>query len=348
MLGSLLLDRIFKLSWPKAIYAVTCIFFLSGTVEYTPDWEGYSNWISNDSGRDLIFQYISAVYKDYGQEYSAIHMTYVLLHSALLVYLASRLTKGYFLVLFFFLSITYLFYTTQIRFFLAYFSFCLGLYMGAVEKKNNLSIALYLFAFLNHSAVILIVPFIFALRLQPKRLALYIATLAIASFLVISLPNIVSFLPDTSSYFSDYLASDVDRPGILGSLSIFGPYLASSVLLHRLSQRLYRNGDSTAHTLHYQYVWYMTVLPMAYLPVAMGLQIVGHRIIVSSLIFHFSAWMILFRNGFKFTRASATTVMLGIWLFFLVSTYAIPYVFGMTSYFDSSLKVFKSNLLFQD
>ncbi|MEZ2295897.1 EpsG family protein [Variovorax sp. RCC_210] len=336
-----------KSPWPKILYVIAGVFFVCGLVTYTPDWDGYSYWMSNDAGRDIVFQFLSALYRDNGYEYSALHMTYVLLHAIILVYLASKLTKNYFIVVFIYISIIYLFYTTQIRFFLAYFLFAFGAYCLVIDRRHWRSALFFVAAVLNHSALILMAPLVLLFYVSPKKLGRSILFLASGFWTIALLLNLTALLPAGAEYFSSYISSDAERPGLLGSFLVFGPYILSSALLYFFIRGKAGGYRSLEENPLLRYSWYMALTPMVYLPIAMGLQIVGHRFIVSSLIFHLCAWMSLFKVQLKFSKELRYGVLIGIWSIFLSFTYLIPSLFGMDSYLDSSLKVFGSNMFFR-
>lgn len=336
-----------KSRWPKVLYVVGAVFFVCGLVTYTPDWDGYSYWMSNDAGRDVVFQFLSALYRDHGYEYSALHMTYVLLHAALLVYLTSKLTKNYFLAVLIYISIIYLFYTTQIRFFLAYFLFSFGIYCLVINRWYRRSALLFVAAILNHSALLLMIPMLVLFYIGPKKIGRFILVLAVGFWAVALLLNLTSLLPAGAEYFSSYISSDAERPGLLGSFLVFGPYILSSGLLYFFVRGKSGGYRALEENPALKYAWYMALTPMIYLPIAMGLQIIGHRFIVSSLIFHLCAWMSLFSIQLKFTKELRYGVMIGIWGLFLSFTYAIPAIFGLDGYLDNSLKVFGSNVFFR-
>lgn len=340
-----LLSSVTKLLTLKIIYVVSVIFIVCGLVTYTPDWDGYSNWMTNDSGRDLIFQLLSSFYSDHGYDYSMLHMTYVILHASMLVYLVSKLTKNYSFVILIYISIIYLFYTTQIRFFLAYFSYCVGVYLIFLGKPKRIAGLFLIFAVLNHSAVVLMFPFAAFLYVNPKKLGTYIifsAGVLGATFMFL---NITSLLPVNADYFADYLSPDVKRPGLLGSLLIFAPYAISAGALFFLTRQRSFDLMPAEKKLPFRYAWCMSLTPMIYLPIAMGLQIVGQRLIVSSLIFHLCAWTLLLREEYRLSKPSCYVVLICIWAFFLSFAYGIPSILGLENYFDSTIKVFQSNIL---
>jgi hypothetical protein len=208
-------------------------------------------------------------------------------------------------------------------------------------------VLLFIAAILNHSAVFLMIPLVALLYVSPKKIGRSVFILAGGLWAFLLLMNVSALLPAGAEYFSSYISSDVDRPGLSGSLLIFGPYAISSIFLYLFIRRRASGYLILEEDRSLRYTWYMAFTPMIYLPIAMGLQIVGHRFIVSSLLFHLCAWTILLKVQFRFSKELRYGTVIGIWLFFLSFTYVIPFLFGMNSYLDSSIKVFESNMFFR-
>lgn len=332
-------------------YVFLLIVLFSGFVTYTPDWDGYTHWMEYQSGRDYLFKTISDYYTALGKGYAELHLTFVCLYTFLCVYLASRLSpKNGALISAVYVSIVYLFYTTQIRFFLAYFLFFFSCYELIIRKSWVKSLIIFIIAVSSHLAILGLMPiacFAFIARSSPKKLPFFIIAFGILLFLVTIFA--VEFLANSGDlYFTEYLSVKEVRPTFLGSTFIFGPYIASAFFLwFAVRKELRWQQRERASPPEFELCWVVAVGALIYLPIAFIAQIIGHRFIVASLIFHLLAWSyILGPKGFAFKSIPTRVSIFLLGLCFFLSTYIIPDLLGHPYYSESTRAVFESNSLF--
>ena len=143
---SLVASKTTKGKFVNSLLSFVFIYVISGFVTYTPDWEGYEIWISLDSGRDVLFNYLRDKIVLLGYGYKALHLIFTGLYSFFLVFFISRFEKRTYLVAILYIPLIYLFFAAQYRFFLGYFSMCLAYYFFVIQRKESWGVGLAIFA----------------------------------------------------------------------------------------------------------------------------------------------------------------------------------------------------------
>lgn len=327
-----------------SIYILIIIF--SGLVGYTPDWDGYLYWYENDSGRDIFFTAASRFFLQMNLDYSYLHLAFVSLHGFFLAYLGGKMLGKYSgIMLFMYISVVYLFYTTQIRFVLAYFSACLGFFLLSHGRKILQSAILFIFAIINHISIIAIAPIFLLLSFENKSPRKFIFRTVVGGAFFYAFIAFVFPFYGGESYLINYFSSGAAISTAFGGIATFSPYLLSSILIFKLFPKVPPIRRVSISYGVAKWSSRMAIGSMIYFPVSIYYQIVGHRFIALALIFHLTAWIYIAisRVPFFFSRV---LLIASVWFWFAFFAYFGPAMFGLNSYIEKTLNILESNELF--
>lgn len=145
-----------------AYLSVAFVILVSGFVSYTPDMALYQIWMEQGAGRGIVFSFISEIIAE--NSYPILHLSYITLGALALSYLVGLFNMSNVnrvLVIVAWLSLEYLHFTTQLRFFPSYFLSIIAVYIYHIEDRKIIGTIILIFAILNHLTVILIPAFYF-------------------------------------------------------------------------------------------------------------------------------------------------------------------------------------------
>lgn len=261
------------------------IILVCGKVTYTPDWEGYEYLIISPNRLELFFKYISEYALNKGYIYKDVHFFYISLYTIFLLWFISAFNNNVFIVSFLYLIFVFLFYTTQIRFFMAYYAGILALYYFLYYKRYNLSLSLFIFAFLNHYSIIILLLYIpfYSIDVRKLKKVVYIISVSCIIFFLI----LDSFFPLTALLNSEvrylgYLKSDL-RSSALGGLAFFFPYIIYLPFLTSYYFKLRKMIHNKEIIKKIDFLFKMTIIPYIFIGISIYIQIIGHRFVIPSL-----------------------------------------------------------------
>lgn len=260
------------------------IYILSGFVTYTPDWEGYETWIKYDSGRDLFFNYL--VNKISPNGYKLIHLIFTGIYSLFLIYFISRFSKETLLIVLLYLPIIYLFYTTQIRFFMGYYAMCLALYFWFVNNNKKIATIFAVFAFASHISLLIFIPllyfFKFKINTLHKKVIWFLVIFTVSFYSIINLFQLV--FPQGSRFIGYFLSTQHDS-SILGGLFSFIPAIIGIYLIYRYSIKKIKHCEDLSSDKNFQFLYRLSIIPVIFVGLALNRQIIGQRFIIPALLF---------------------------------------------------------------
>ena len=334
-------------------YAFLIILLFCGFVTFTPDWDGYVYSMEAGNGRDFLFTHFADYFNKNNLDYSSLHLLYIFIYTWLCVFFVKKISsRNDPIIVIAYISVIYLFYTTQIRYFLAYFLACWAYYLLLVCKRRYSSLLVFSFAVLSHYGILGFLPVLFLItsyKNNIKKFSLLITIIGGLFFLIAVNPILFSLINE-DFYLNTYFESEDGRSSFLGSLFVFWPYILSSLLLYLVVRSIKKENKSSndLHSIKFDFCWKISVGTMLYIPTAFIFQIVGYRFIVPSLIFHILAWSYLIRDRkIPINNSPLRIKLYKVWLFFFGAAYLLPYLFGY-DYDVSTVKlVFESNLFFK-
>ena len=121
---------------------VITLFILYSTflfISYTPDrdiytWLLYSRELSND--KEPIFNLIANYVRNHNYDYEGLHFIYLLLYCFLYLMFVSKFIRNVLPITLLYIPLVFIFFGTQLRFFLGYFFVLLSLYYLLIKKMK--------------------------------------------------------------------------------------------------------------------------------------------------------------------------------------------------------------------
>lgn len=319
---------------------------MSGFVTYTPDRHGYEFWMESGAGRDLFFNLIVEKGAFYGFDYESTHKFFVGLYSFMLIYLISRFSKKSFLVVLLFLPVVYLYYTTQIRFFCAFFSMCLAFYFFYIENNKKFGIFFLGFSLINHIAIILLLPLYYLFTIKFHRVMKGIIIWSISILIIYNpiLQILHRYFPEDVR-LTNYATSAIG-PSLLGGMFLILPSLILSLFIHYYATIKTEQNPFLIDDKKFQFLYRFSVVPLVFVGTSMTWPIIVQRFIVPAILFQ--ALLILYVKGLnnKFQNMALAEFSCLAYIMLLFYKYLLPIFLLNNDYLlENVLLVLKSNFL---
>ncbi|MCE1156219.1 MAG: EpsG family protein [Bacteroidales bacterium] len=322
----------FKHNWVAYVLSFSLVFIASGLLTYTPDWVGYEAWIEKDIGRDVFFNFFVHNVLPADRGYQFVHIFFVATYTVLMIMLISKFTDQILLVVVLYLAVVYLFYSTQIRFFMGYYAMSLAFYYWFVENKRRMALFFMVFAVLNHASLLFLLPFIYFFTVDVevliRRVALFLSLIVIVYFIS------SFFLTDETQdiVFLTYLASAEHESSLLGGLFSFLPWFISFFLIHLYAKRKISEYPSLLQDKKFQYLYRFMIISITFIGISLERQVVGQRFIIPSAIFQIM--LLLYIARYNERRQNFTLAGIG-------TAYFLAYMFY---YYILSMEITSSNV----
>jgi hypothetical protein len=325
------------------LISVLLLIILLGFVSYTPDWLSYQNFFSlNNSNQEIGFEESKKLFKSFNLEYKDLHLAYVSIYAVLLSLLVYRFERNIVLVLMLYLPINFLFITTQVRFFLAYFLVITGFYYLIILKQSRYSFVFFVLGLLSHYSMVLLAPFYFLSRFSIKVYTIRIIYFSASIFAVFLVAPIIFLRIGISKQATDAYLSASAISSFLGGVYIFIPSMLISLINHRIFNAIVIKRPELVYDIKFEFLYKMSYYPYLFLGVAFFIQIVGHRFIFSGLLFQFL--LLLYISRFESGMRPRLLLYSCIYsLFFFLYIYVLPGFFLNGTLWQETVKTFNSN-----
>lgn len=262
------------------------IILICGKVTYTPDWSGYEFLLENNSRLEFFFKIISDLALKKDLTYEDVHLFYVSTYTIFLLWLISIFNKNLFVISFLYLFFVFLFYTTQIRFFMGYYAGILALYYFLQDRRLVLSIGLFLFAILNHSSLIILLLYLPLFSINIHKLTKIVTIAAVAGvifFFALDLFIPIKTLINNDVRFSGYLSIE-SRSSVLGGFATLFPFIIYIPFLSKYYFKVRTKLSLVEDINKIDFLYKLTIIPIVFTGLSIYIQIIGHRFIVPSLL----------------------------------------------------------------
>lgn len=262
------------------------IIVVSGKITYTPDWEGYEFLMNNNNRIEYVFTEISNFAIKNGLTYKHVHFFYISIYTIFLLWIISIFNKNIFIVSLIYLIFVFLFYTTQIRFFMGYYAGILALYYFLQDRRLILSIALFLFAVLNHTSLLILLIYIPLYSINIYKLPKTVTIIAGVSFIFFFLIDIftpITTLIDEDLRYSGYFSIE-SRSSILGGFAFLLPFFIFFPFLIKYYFKVRNNLSSQVQIKQIDFLYKMAIIPIVFIGLSLYIQIIGHRFIIPSML----------------------------------------------------------------
>ncbi len=334
---------VFRHNFISYVLTFAFVFVVSGLVTYTPDWFGYELWLSQGMGKDLFFNFFARTLLPSGEGYQFMHMSFTAMYAMLLVYFVSRFTEHTYVVCLLFVVAIYLFYVTQIRFFLAYFSLFIGLYFWMVQQRRAIAVVMILFALANHSSMILFLLLFPLFYIKIENLLLKcIQVLVITSGVYFVFQTVISFLPQ-NFYLVMYFTEASHHSSFMGGLFTFLPTIVLMIALHFYAMYKTNEYPELLNDMNFQFLYRFMLIPLVFFGIATERQVLGHRFILTSVLFQLLLLAYVSYYNSPKQNAKQRWIVVAIIPFFVFYTYFLSNILAGSEMSTLVIKTIKSN-----
>lgn len=328
----------------NSILGFVLIFTLCGFVTYTPDWSGYEIIIENNIEREFFFSIVTNFFTANGLGYKEVHLFYIGCYSFLFIFLINKFKLNGLIIPTMYIALIYLFYTTQIRYFMGYFSIYLSFYYYFVEKAKVKSIILFCFGIINHTSLVLLLPFIYFFKTNLNKFnKKIIITSIILLILAPVIKNITSIIFINGSRFNEYLSNNF-LSSMLGGIYSYFPYIVTYYLINRYVNYKLKYNPNLLENPNVNFLYRCSNIPYIYIGLSLFIQIIGQRFIIPSILFQIMLMLYLSNFNNKNQNVRLYLYLILCFTIYLVHIYILPlHVFGSNLIYDITLKVLYSN-----
>lgn len=334
-------------NWIGYILSFAFVFIASGLVTYTPDWVGYESWIEKDIGRDVFFNFFVRNLLPDGRGYQFVHVFFVSTYTFLLILLISKFTDQTYLVVVLYLAIVYLFFSTQIRFFMGYYAMSLAFYYWFVDNKRQMALLFMIYAVLNHASLLFFLPFVYFFLVNVevliRRIALFLM-LIVVIYLISTL-----FLTEESQnvVFLTYLASEEHESSLLGGLFSFLPWLISFFLIHLYTHEKISEYPDLLQDKKFQYLYRFMIISVTFIGISLERQVIGQRFIIPSAIFQIMLLLYIARFNERRQNMTLAGVGIGYFMAYMFYYYILSRMITSSNVAEMVGEMLQSNLIVQ-
>jgi hypothetical protein len=312
------------------IFSLSLFYFFTYGVTDTADWEGYIyKFDDTEASTDIIFRYLTLLAVLLGYSFEVIYQFHLMFFGFLFAFFISRFTKNIFLVLIFYLVISYVPLVNQIRYYLALSFFFNSMYFMFCSKRRTLSIVLLIFSVLSHSSMFILCLFPILSHLSTgsnylKR-CIYASIgffFVVFSFITLGISN---FLNHYDQYFGKEMTSSV-----LGGIFNVLPHLIFLIFLYLNNEKAVEKYPDLLEDTKYKFLYRLSFFTVIFIPASLYIQVLAHRYVHALLI----VWICLYLYTLSFEKLFKPyfygLLQLLLMLFFIIGyTYILsPMLFG--------------------
>lgn len=316
---------------------------ITGFVTYTPDWDGYVLFFTNDLiTREIIFDFIKSKFIEYGKGYEDYHLVFSFLISILFLLIVFIYSKqNIFLISLIFIPIIFLYQVTQIRFYFSYYLYFLSSYFILVKKKK-IGILGVLISILNHYSLLLLTP-IFYFFYKPKiNLIKSIFIINIIVWVIfLFLENILLAIFGLDIYYLGYLDQGKISTFAGGVFKFFPIFVFQVYIILKIHQ-MNLLFDSSAKT---KFLIIYILFPMFLILVSLKMQVIGQRFLISSFLFQLLFFFSQFQNRIRAKRIIVHALVVFFSLFYIYHFYFIENLLINNNTLNIVTKIISSNKL---
>lgn len=267
------------------IITLSLLYLVFLFITYTPDRAFYTYWIDMPElavDKEPTFKLVASYIRSHNYDYQFLHVSFLSVYCFIYLYFISRFNNNVFLITVLYIPIVFLFYGTQLRYFLGYYSVLLGLYYMTVTKDRIPAIICFLFAFLSHYSLLVFVPVYFLLKIEGKFFKKIIITTIITFVGYAFLMNIV-FKVLLGSRFISYIEGDYVS-SYLGGLFTFATLLPVYYLVDSYYKSRLKWNPKLEYDLTFSYLYKMSLVSMVFTGIALTAQVIGQRVIIPGML----------------------------------------------------------------
>lgn len=255
-------------------------------ITYTPDKEFYTVWINLPNisvDKEPTFQIVVAYIRKYNHSYQFLHITFISVYSLIFLYFVNKFAKNVFVVVLLYIPLIFIFYSTQLRYFLGYYSTLIGFYHLTVSKNRKLALLWFVFGIASHYSLVLFLPVYFLLQINKKFFSKMVQLMLLV-FFGYAIFTTILFQLFSGIRFVDYLKGDLVS-SYLGGLFSFGVLIPVYIFVNIYYKDRLKINPELSHDIKFNFLYKMSLIPMIYIGVSLFVQVIGHRIIMTGMLF---------------------------------------------------------------
>lgn len=320
-------------------FAFAILFISSGFVTQTPDWIFYEWYFDNDIAKDYIFDVVRLFFKSKNLSFEQFNIFYNCCNCFLLIYFIHYFKRNTFVIVILYYSIIYLSLTTQIRYFLAYPLAIIALYQYFVNKKYLIAALIFTVACLAHSGVVLFIPLLFLKDIEKIKLWKFFSYAAAFNLLLFIF--VILFSSTVLGGFKAYLNSELVS-SVWGGIFYFSIFILNFVIF-RFWVSKYEHLIPSNELKKFHFLLKMATFPFAYIFIAFFLQVIGHRLIVTGILFQILCFFFIVKRLPRIKILKSSLIFTLLYLFLLFYFYLIPKAFLDDDTITTIFEMFRSN-----
>lgn len=323
---------------------LTLISFVFLFITYTPDKAFYQLWIDYPEysfDKEPVFLLVTNYLRKHNLSYDYLHITFICIYTLMYLALFQRFKTNILITSLLYFSLIFIFYGTQLRFFLGYFAVLLALYFS-YNKINFWSILLFIFGILSHYSVALLIPTYFILRIKQDfhKQILKLSFTVFLGYIVMS--QIITILLSGSRFYPYVSGSLVSS--YIGGLFTFLPYLPIYFFIFKYYKMRIIENRSLLDDANFIFLYKMSLIPALFVGIALNTQVIGHRFIMPSLIFPITFFFYRFQNINKSNKLKFLIIFLFLYIYIFVHmNFSTAIFLNNTSVIDDISKMINSN-----
>lgn len=313
------------------------------SVEYTPDAAYYEYWLTENQKMEPFFYYTSFYFTNYKE----LHIFYTSIYSVLFLFFVTRFSRNPLLVMILYIPILFLFYVTQLRYFMGVYAVYLAFYYWFVQNKQRIGLFFAAFAIINHYGLILFLPFIYFFLIPSQKVFKQSIIVMILLFIMYFALDVLSSSLLSGVRFLAYFGSDL-KSSFVGGVYVFFPYFILALWIRYSHNKIIKIYPNVFNDIKYKYLYIMGIVPQIYFLIACYIQVIGHRVIIASLIitiFYFFYGVTLLKKYPK-TKVQYIVSFLFVFGILLFNTFISPKIFNIDASLKELEKVLNSIQLF--
>ena len=333
------LIEIYKLKVLAVLAAVILLgltFYFTLGLYYTADYEFYDYMFRRELKTDLLYEFLTKVFKANYWEFHDLFVTHLILYVLLFYFVISRFTINVFYVFLTYILFDYVHFSNQIRYFLG-FGFMLVAFYSLYNKRY---IAFVLFAGLaltSHIALVVLLSFIPVYYLiKPEKYFRYLVLSSVACFFIVYLSFSLGVGREIE-HFGEYFKED-GISSFLGGLYNSTVYIVLLTLIYFETRRYLRKNPDAFDDLTFNFLFKIVFYTVIFIPTSFFIQIAAHRYVMPFVIFYVIFYLYLIKNNSA--RIKNLKMMLFSSVCFLLSliVYYVPYFLFPENHFMTEIE----------
>lgn len=282
------------IAYISSVLLIALFLYITVGITYTADYDMYYYFFKYDVKTDYVFTQLSKVFKSIGWSFHDLYAVHIIMITLLLMLFVLRYNVNVFYIFLFFITIEFVHFTNQIRYFLG-FAFLL-LSFHSLYKKNYVYFGIYAaLTLLTHIALVVLFTFIPIFYVVKSEIYLK-RILVFAGFcflLVFGLFN--TGIGKEISHFGEYFSAS-GISSFAGGLYNTIPSIILIAYLYLETKKYIANHPDCFDDKKFIFLFKLTFYTIIFIPASFFLQIAGHRYVMPFVIVYAIYFLYMIRD----------------------------------------------------